>query len=46
MPSLPAFIARLGALLVATVAMLATAAFLLGTQPAQAAGSLPPVGAP
>jgi hypothetical protein len=41
MPSLPAFIARMGALLVATIAMLATAAALLGTQPAQAAGILP-----
>jgi hypothetical protein len=41
MPSLPAFIARMGALLVATIAMLATAAALLGTQPAQAASALP-----
>jgi hypothetical protein len=41
MPSFTAFIARMGALLVASVAMLATAAALLGTQPAQAAGTLP-----
>jgi hypothetical protein len=42
MSTLTAFIARMGALLVATVAMLATAAALLGTQPAQA-DSLAPV---
>jgi len=41
MPSFTAFIARMGALLVASVAMLATAAALLGTQPAQAACALP-----
>ena len=41
MPTLTAFIARMGALLVASVAMLATAAALLGTQPAQAACALP-----
>jgi hypothetical protein len=39
-----AFIARMGALLVASVAMLATAAALLGTQPAQAACVLPSIG--
>ena len=41
MPTLTAFIARMGALLIASVAMLATAAALLGTQPAQAASALP-----
>jgi len=41
MPSLTAFVARMGALLIASIAMLATAAALLGTQPAQAACALP-----
>ena len=37
MNSQTAFLARMGALLAASVAMLATAAALLGTQPTQAA---------
>jgi hypothetical protein len=41
MLSATAFIARMGALLLASVAMLATAAALLGTQPTQAAPALP-----
>ena len=36
MPTLTAFIARMGALLLATIVLLATAAALIGTQPAQA----------
>ena len=44
MPTFTAFVARLGALLVATVAMLAAAAALLGTQPVQAAGAPASVG--
>jgi hypothetical protein len=44
MPTLTVFIARMGALLVASVAMLATAAALLGSQPAQAACAPPLVG--
>ena len=39
--SLPAFIARLGGLLAATVFLLATAAAVLSSQPAQAAVAAP-----
>jgi hypothetical protein len=39
--SLPAFIARLGGLLAATVTLLATASAMLGAEPVQAAGAAP-----